>query len=233
VKRILFVDDEPDVRQFVEHVLTSSGHEVELAEDGVVGLEKLQQRRPDLILLDIMMPNLDGWGVLERLPEIPDAPPVILLTARDDVASFARAFKKGVAAFINKPFRFAELIDTCQRVLEASHKPVEDERRSEQRHRVGLGVRVLSDGGIPLAMGELLDLSRHGARVRLGAPRDVGSEVWLALYMSSGQTALQLSGTVRWCSGEAGSFVLGLALGELSPETQERLDELFGAPAAE
>lgn len=225
--RILFVDDEPDVRQFVEHVLSDSGYEVDLAEDGEIALEKLASVPPDLMLLDLMMPRLDGWGVLERLQDVDDAPPVILLTARDDFDSFSKAFKQGVAAFVNKPFRFAELVETIKRVLEDSPTEVDTERRSEERRRLSVGVRVLSDTGIPMALGELLDLSRHGARVRLAAPREAGARLWLALYMSSGQTVLQLAGTVRWCSPDAGSYVVGIQMSDLSPETDAQLGRLF------
>jgi CheY-like chemotaxis protein len=95
-------------------VLTIAGYDVEDAADGYEALERVAARRPDLILLDLMMPVLDGWTVLDRLREMRDPPPVVVVSAYLDRG---RAVAAGAAGYINKPFRSAELLEACERVL--------------------------------------------------------------------------------------------------------------------
>jgi CheY-like chemotaxis protein len=111
---ILVVDDEKAIRELLCRVLTIAGYEVEEAADGYEALERVARRRPDLILLDLMMPVLDGWTVLDRLRETLDPPPVVVVSAYLDRG---RAVAAGASGYIGKPFRSAELLDTCQRVL--------------------------------------------------------------------------------------------------------------------
>lgn len=113
-KRILVVDDERDVRSLVCHILVDQGYQVEQAVDGRDALAKIQQRAPDLVVLDLMMPELDGWQVLQELSTMASPPPVVVLSAFGDVK---RVTDAGAIGFLAKPFRFAQLVDTCQRAL--------------------------------------------------------------------------------------------------------------------
>jgi len=113
-KLILVVDDEKAIRELLCRVLVIGGYEVEAAADGYEALERVSTRRPDLILLDLMMPVLDGWTVLDRLRDMPDAPPVVVVSAYLDRG---RAVAAGASGYINKPFRSAELLEACGRVL--------------------------------------------------------------------------------------------------------------------
>ncbi len=117
--RILVVDDEEDVRHFVRLVLESAGHEVSTAADGQEGIEAIQARRPDLVVLDLMMPVLDGWQVLERVGHV-HPPVIVVLSAAADIRQVQ---ERGAAAALSKPFRVPELIATCQRVLAAAAAP--------------------------------------------------------------------------------------------------------------
>ena len=111
---ILVVDDERAIRELLVRVLTINGYEVEGAADGFEALERLSARRPDLVLLDLMMPVLDGWSVLDRLRQHADPPPVIVVSAYLDRG---RAVAAGASGYLEKPFRSAELIEACRRVL--------------------------------------------------------------------------------------------------------------------
>jgi CheY-like chemotaxis protein len=114
-KRILVVDDEKDVQDFVCLVLSDTGFAVDSADNGHQALEKIEAGRPDLVLLDVMMPDLDGWGVLERLKRLPDPPAVVILSAQLDDG---RASWAGAHGSLSKPFRPNQLVETCRRVLD-------------------------------------------------------------------------------------------------------------------
>jgi CheY-like chemotaxis protein len=113
-KKVLVVDDETDVQEFLALILGDHGFEVACAGQGEEALEKIEALQPDLVVLDLMMPVMDGWGVLERLKRVPDRPAVIVLTAYPDEW---RAFKAGAWELLQKPFEPAELVATCQRAL--------------------------------------------------------------------------------------------------------------------
>jgi DNA-binding response OmpR family regulator len=109
------VDDEDGIRDFLGLILRTADYIVSTAQDGEQGLQKIKGESPDLVLLDIMMPVLDGWGVLERLRAMPDPrPAVVVLSAAADPG---RAIEMGAAAALSKPFRIDELLATCARVL--------------------------------------------------------------------------------------------------------------------
>jgi len=144
-KRILVVDDEEDVQVLVCRILRDVGYEVDSASDGGEAIEKIGHRKPDLLVLDLMMPGIDGWGVLEHLRKMPDAPPVVVVTARADYSSFARGVREGASAYVFKPFRFHELVATCQKVLLSGvRRTVSEERRKRERRNLMVDVKVLS-----------------------------------------------------------------------------------------
>lgn len=232
MKRILVVDDEPDVQVFVGRVLSDSGYEVESAGDGNEALDQIAARRPDMVLLDLMMPRLDGWGVLQRLREAKDPPPVVVLTARGDYEAFARGVREGVAAFIGKPFHFGDLLATCRKVLDrTARRPAPaTERRREPRRQFMVGVRVLSRDRRPLALGELVNISPSGAQVDLVAPIEVGERVKVALHISLADSPMKFEGQIQWRSERPHGFAHGLAFVDVSQETQSRLAELFRPP---
>jgi CheY-like chemotaxis protein len=90
-RSILVVDDEKDLQRLVARVLDDAGFLVALAGDGSEALAKIRAQPPDLIVLDLMMPVMDGWEVLERLRDVPHAPPVVVLSACPDDRRAARA----------------------------------------------------------------------------------------------------------------------------------------------
>ena len=103
-KKILVVDDEPEVRQLMEQFLTDKGFNVRVAENGRQGLAALESFTPDLVLLDMHMPELDGIETLKQLAGRSPAPPVIMVTVNDDVETTSRLLQLGAADYVPKPF---------------------------------------------------------------------------------------------------------------------------------
>jgi DNA-binding response OmpR family regulator len=112
VPKILVIDDDPSIRQLVTDVLEVEGYDVRTAEDGFAGLRAIEADRPDCVVLDVMMPGLDGHGVLQRIRAADGGPdlPVVMLTAAADDAQAWRAWTEGVDYFLAKPFDADELL---------------------------------------------------------------------------------------------------------------------------
>jgi CheY-like chemotaxis protein len=119
--RVLVIDDEPDVRWLLRLSLERVGHEVILAEDGLRGVAMAQRQRPDVIVLDLMMPVMDGYGVLEALGKDARtaALPVLVLTAKAIPEEEARVTGAGAKRFLTKPFDPDDLAGELERLLEA------------------------------------------------------------------------------------------------------------------
>jgi DNA-binding response OmpR family regulator len=109
MSRVLVVDDEADIRELVRALLERAGHEVIEAPDGQEALRVFYAEKPDLVLLDVSMPLLDGWGTLERMRELSDVP-VLMLTARADELDKVRGLRAGADDYVTKPFGRQELV---------------------------------------------------------------------------------------------------------------------------
>lgn len=114
--RILLVDDDLSLHALLGEYLTQQGYTMLHAYDGQVGLKLLFDERPDVMVLDIMMPKLDGWDTLQRIREMSDLP-VILLTARDTEQDKLHGFGLGSDDYVTKPFSFAELTARIEAIL--------------------------------------------------------------------------------------------------------------------
>jgi DNA-binding response OmpR family regulator len=106
---VLVVDDEADIRSLVRELLERAGHDVVEAGDGNEGLRAFFASRPDLVVLDVSMPGLDGWGTLERIRELSDVP-VVMLTAQARELAKVRGLRGGADDYITKPFGRQELL---------------------------------------------------------------------------------------------------------------------------
>src|SRR5438874_5718497 len=128
---ILVVDDDNDIRTFIETVLEAAGHEVTLAASGQEALNKLKRRPYELVVLDIMMPTMSGYEVLEQIRAMPSRAqtPVIVVTAKHDPSGVMREVKGGAIDHLAKPFLPEELEEVVDRALEASQESVDERRR--------------------------------------------------------------------------------------------------------
>ena len=114
--RVLLVDDEPDVRGLVRTLLERAGHSVVEAPNGADGVRAFFEGRPDVVLLDVSMPGLDGWAVLERIRTMSDVP-VIMLTADAEELQKVRGLRAGADDYVTKPFGKQELLARVEAVL--------------------------------------------------------------------------------------------------------------------
>lgn len=117
-KRILVVEDEKDIRDSLKTILELNDFIVDTAENGQVGFEKAEEKKPDLILCDVMMPVLDGFGLLEQLRKSGIETPLIFLTAKAQYNDLRTGMNLGADDYIFKPFKSAELLQSIERRLE-------------------------------------------------------------------------------------------------------------------
>lgn len=122
---VLVVDDEPQVVWMLQFSLEAEGYRTFAARDGRVALEEIRKHRPQLMLLDIMMPSVDGWSVLEQLKELPEAdrPRVVIVSARASLRDRAKAAELGADAFVAKPFNVDDLIEILRGLEEVGRPP--------------------------------------------------------------------------------------------------------------
>jgi two-component system alkaline phosphatase synthesis response regulator PhoP len=119
--RVLVVDDEPDLVRVLEFGLRASGYTVESASDGQEGLKKAREIKPDVILLDLMLPKLDGYKVC-RLLKFDDRfkhIPIIILSARTQEGDQALALEMGANRFVTKPYDFSEILGYIETLLKS------------------------------------------------------------------------------------------------------------------
>jgi two-component system response regulator MprA len=118
--RVLVVDDEPAVRQALQRALSLEGYEVELAADGSGALERQRASSADAIVLDVLMPGIDGLEVCRRLRAARDRTPILMLTARDGVSDRVAGLDAGADDYLVKPFALEELLARLRALLRRS-----------------------------------------------------------------------------------------------------------------
>ena len=129
---VLVVEDEDDVRRLVRVLLERAGHTVAEASNGVEALRRVQAVQPDLVVLDVTMPELDGWQTLERIRDLSDVP-VLMLTARAGELDKVRGLKAGADDYVTKPFGRQELLARVEALLRRTSGPHEVRPAYEDR----------------------------------------------------------------------------------------------------
>ncbi len=117
--KVLIIEDEAPIRANLQRILTLEGFAVLEAADGAAGLAVAQSAKPDIILCDVMMPGLDGYGVLEGLRAHPDTAgiPLIFVSASADAADLEAGLSRGAANYLTKPFTIRDVLDVLQAEL--------------------------------------------------------------------------------------------------------------------
>jgi len=168
-RRVLVVDDDDDIRLLLEKLLTSAGYRVETAADGRAALRVFHESPADLVILDLSMPELDGFETLERMRDLSDVP-VILLTAQSGETDKVRGFRAGADDYVVKPFGRQELLARIaallRRVPEATHLDSYDDGAIS----IDYAARLVMCRGLPVRLTplefRLLDaFARHPGQV--------------------------------------------------------------------
>ncbi|MGC9269785.1 heavy metal response regulator transcription factor [Acidiphilium sp.] len=147
--KLLIIEDEIKTAGFLKKGLEENGFSIDIAEDGGIGASLARQGDYDLIILDVMLPGLDGWSVLQALRRRRDLTPVLFLTARDNVADRVHGLELGADDYIVKPFAFSELLARIRTILrrgplrQAATLQVGDLEIDVQRHRASRAGCVL------------------------------------------------------------------------------------------
>ncbi len=226
VDRILLVDDSPDNLFLIQSLLLGEGYTIELAENGAEALAKIPTFKPDLLLLDAMMPVMDGYEVTRRLRQNSPYPfiPILLITAYDQL-SVARGLDIGADDFIRKPVEFDELLARVRSLLRLKHSV--DERDEIARQREDFVSRLTHDLRTPLvAADRMLSLLMQEA---MGP---IAEEVKEALEVTSrsNQNLLTLVNTLlevyRYEAGRKTLNFTPVALAALAQDVIEELQPL-------
>jgi len=129
-EKVLMIDDDSDLLSLAETWLRNAGYEPFTARDGVEGLQRIYSSRPNLVLLDINMPRMDGWEFCHRVREMCDIP-IIMVSVNSQGADVLRAFSLGIDDYVTKPFHFPELVARVQAVLRRCGTVYEDDDNND------------------------------------------------------------------------------------------------------
>ncbi len=179
--RILVVEDEPKTGDYVKQGLSEAGFRVDLARDGLDGLHLALTEAYDLAVLDVMLPGIEGWQVLQRIRRAGKEMPVLFLTARDSVEDRVKGLELGADDYLVKPFAFSELLARVRTLLRRGGKTKEsdllkagDLELDVMRRRVTRGGKKIDLTSKEFSLLELL-LRRQGEVL----PRSlIASQVW-------------------------------------------------------
>lgn len=168
--KILVIDDDTTLLNLLQQSLSKAGLEVITATNGLDGLQKMYEERPDLIILDVMMPRMDGWETCRRIREMSQVP-IIMLTAKDEEGDKIKGFEHGVDDYVTKPFSFAELTARVKAVLHRTRQ--QPPRHEPPVYRVNDLVIDLENRRVTKD-GEVLDLTPTEYRLLATLVEDAG-----------------------------------------------------------
>ena len=210
-RRVLVVDDDPDIRGLVRELLERASYDVVEAPDGRAALRTLYSNPPALVILDVEMPELDGWQTLERIRDLSDVP-VLMLTARGSELERVRGLTHGADDYLVKPFGRQELVARVQALLRRT-RPSEERQRTyaDARIAVDFAQRAVTYDGrdvalTPLEFKLLSTFVRH--------PRQV---------LSRDQLLELVWGDAYGVSGDQVKLYVGYLRRKLDPEDPERV----------
>ncbi len=183
---ILMIDNDQSLSSLLCEFLHGQGYATRCASNGRAGLREMFERKPDLIVLDVTMPEMDGWETLKRIREMSDAP-VVMLTARDNESDILRGFSGGADDYVTKPFSFAQLAARIKAVLARKGEAPGGEHLTAGNLQVDIPSRRVTRGGevinlTPTEFNLLVALMRRKGEVL--SSEDLARQVWGYQYAS-------------------------------------------------
>lgn len=173
MQRILIVEDNPDLAFGLRNNLEIEGYEIETAEDGLIGLSRVRTWKPDLVILDLMMPGLDGYRVLRTLRDEGNNTPVLILSAKGEEADKVRGFRMGADDFVSKPFSLLELLARVEALLRRAGA---DAKVDPETYRFG-SVVIDATAQTVTASGEAVQLTHREFELLMALLRRQGAAV--------------------------------------------------------
>jgi DNA-binding response OmpR family regulator len=234
-RRVLVVDDEEAIRLLMSNVFRGAGYTVDCAGTGREALAKLEMPRPDLITVDLMMPDTTGWELIQKVCSSgPDAPPVVVVSGQTDFDT--HPLIGCVAGVVHKPFMPRELLDVCATVLrgrdDRKPEPLQAERRRVPRREFVMDVRLAANVGNPLVTGRVVDLSPLGAEIEVPAELNAGQNLRVALRFPGRVRSVLVDGRIQYCAyRDSGAWACGLEFANITPDVQRELSTLLDVPA--
>lgn len=227
---ILVVDDDETLREVVSAMMEGEGRIVDTAASGADCLAFVAERRPDLMLLDLTMPEMSGWDVIERLKDHSSPPAVVAMSGMDMGSSDLFAVRPFVYGFLSKPFSQEQLVKTCLRALEAAQASggsvqAFQDRRADPRRNIVVPAQLLTPEGTPAAQGQILNLNARGAELDLGGSLKPGMKLALAFEIPGAQGPFRVTARVEWKKDGK----LGLSFVDVPKEDRQRLAEVLTA----
>jgi DNA-binding response OmpR family regulator len=198
----MVVDDDTDTREILRVALAASGYQVEAVGGATEALAQMDAHRPDLILLDLVMPDVDGWWVVQHVASMPSPPPILIVSGVARVPP-PKTLRPWLAGYLLKPFHVGRLLRCCEQTLKAAGGAAAaavKSTRSEER------VTFVSDAMLHRESGEryegqLHEVSRGGFRVDVDTELQVGESVHLDVRLPWQFHRIPLAGRIRWGQG--------------------------------
>ncbi|MDL0248285.1 response regulator transcription factor, partial [Clostridioides difficile] len=148
---ILVIEDDSNIQELISEFLSAEGYQVDTANDGLEGIQKFKQGSYDLVILDIMMPNLDGYGVCKMIRKSSSVP-IIFLTALNDEGDQLKGFDLECDDYITKPFSFNLLIKRVEAILRRSNKTINDKFIVFEKLKLDLNTYIAEIDGEPIEL---------------------------------------------------------------------------------
>ena len=208
-KHVLIVDDEPHIVISLEFLMKREGYRVAVACDGEEGLAAIRQGRPDLVILDVMMPKMDGWQVCREIRQNSKVP-IIMLTAKSEERDELLGFDLGVDEYISKPFSPKILVARVEAILRRSGKTGEDDVLEAGGIRIDKAAHMASIDGKPMELSykefELLTYFLENQGIALSREK-ILNNVWNYDYYGDARTIDTHVKKLRSKMGDKGDLI--------------------------
>lgn len=226
-KSALVVEDDPSLQEMLCLILGDAGYTVAAAATGREALRKIAEGCPDLVTLDLVIPDIDGFGVIEDLRHQPNPPVVVIISGSVGLKQASVPLPSFVVGVVSKPFRVSDLVAICELALATGASTPEVERRRMPRRVLISAISVVSDTDAPVFVGTLTTLSPLGAELILEARLEPRAPIRFRLPVMGAPGPVSVAGTILYRRPVRGGFLYGIALNP-DPTTDRHVRDFLG-----